>query len=552
MKRFYGYCVLLFAAILNGYHCSNLAVVAGNSSSETTNGIMATIYKGDGSPASGAVVRLRRADYASQPPALAKTVIFGADALTDAHGGFQINGIDKGTYSIEVNMLSTGEGQGGAVFFSCSLNVHDTVNFGVDTLRPYAAVLGSIDTSGMSGKLIFVQMLGLERLVAVNSAGRFMLSNLPAGQFSLQVIAVAGSQHTILRTDPVVAISGDTANKILLGWDFTKKLFLNTTASGANVAGNVVNFPVLVRLTGSNFTFSQANIDGSDLRFTKANGQQLPFEVERWDAAGGYAEIWVRIDTIYGNDSAHFISLHWGNPNATGQSSSAAVFDTGKGFQGVWHLGEATGASAPDATENHFDGTSSGTFPVTTSGAVGMCGQFDGTSDYIEISGTASGKLNFPAQSAYTLSAWVYADILDSAYARIIEKNDFQYELQVDWTNNWSFAEYEIAKHFEVTNYPAGTGAWYYLAGVRSGGSQYLFVNGICVDSIVSIVVNTGKRDTTSNVTIGRSALNTIEPPCFFKGKIDEVRIENRALNADRIRLCFMNQKAQDALVVFK
>ena len=40
--------------------------------------------------------------------------------------------------------------------------------------------------------------------------------------------------------------------------------------------------------------------------------------------------------------------------------------------------------------------------------------------------------------------------------------------------------------------------------------------------------------------------------PYFFKGMVDEVRISNIALSADWIKLCYMNQRIDDKLVIFK
>jgi hypothetical protein len=38
----------------------------------------------------------------------------------------------------------------------------------------------------------------------------------------------------------------------------------------------------------------------------------------------------------------------------------------------------------------------------------------------------------------------------------------------------------------------------------------------------------------------------------FFKGGIDEVRVMSVMPDADWIKLCYMNQKSEDLLVVFK
>jgi hypothetical protein len=38
----------------------------------------------------------------------------------------------------------------------------------------------------------------------------------------------------------------------------------------------------------------------------------------------------------------------------------------------------------------------------------------------------------------------------------------------------------------------------------------------------------------------------------FFDGMIDEVRISNIARSGDWIKLCYMNQKENDALITFR
>jgi len=63
--------------------------------------------------------------------------------------------------------------------------------------------------------------------------------------------------------------SGDTVVIFNAEWPYAKQLYLNTSASGANVPGTVENFPVLVRLNSGNFDFSQAQKNGNDIRFNK-------------------------------------------------------------------------------------------------------------------------------------------------------------------------------------------------------------------------------------------------------------------------------------------
>jgi hypothetical protein len=83
-----------------------------------------------------------------------------------------------------------------------------------------------------------------------------------------------------------------------------KKIRMNTTSgNGAGVLAPVLKFPVLVRLDKTNFDFSVVNNTGVTVGFKKSDGALLPFEIERWDSGSGQAEIWVLVDTIFGNDS---------------------------------------------------------------------------------------------------------------------------------------------------------------------------------------------------------------------------------------------------------
>ena len=94
------------------------------------------------------------------------------------------------------------------------------------------------------------------------------------------------------------------------------------------------------------------------------------------------------------------------------------------------------------------------------------------------------------------------------------------------------------------------------LSGVRDGTSQYLYVNGERADTLIDFPFN-AERDGSFDLMIGRFAQimaspNNDEGYCYFKGSIDEVRICSRARSAAWVRLCYMNQRAEHKLVVFK
>jgi len=285
----------------------------------------------------------------------------------------------------------------------------------------------------------------------------------------------------------------------------------------------------------------------------------VPYEIEQWDSANGAAAIWVKIDTVRGNDSSQSITMFWGNPNAAGNSNGAKVFDTANGFQGVWHLSEPGNTTAYDATVNKYNGTPSGMDAASAvPGIIGGALQFDGAASSIEMLHTSASKLNFPQDGYYTVSAWVYADTLDENWQLIVGKGHEQYYLKQQTKStygNWEFIEYHDKAAWQITETPVVVRTWKYLTGVRQGNKQYLYLDGQLVDSTMRSTYDSLSRNTNADVTLGRYQSTVTyknEGYCFFKGKIDEVRISNVSRNADWINLCFLNQKDNERLVMFK
>jgi len=162
---------------------------------------------------------------------------------------------------------------------------------------------------------------------------------------------------------------------------------------------------------------------------------------------------------------------------------------------------------------------------------------------------TASGKMDFPQSGTYSVSAWVYDDSLTGQYQLIATKGDLQYNLEIKNTNEWEFTEFENQSGWDESTAPGIAGAWTYVVGVRHGASQYLYVNGACVDNTIYLNSVTSTRDTANNFMIGkRDNFNSY----YFGGIIDEVRVLNVDPGPYWIKLCYMNQKAVDQLVTWE
>jgi hypothetical protein len=544
---------IFFLAALAMVRCS-INNIAGGGSDLPDKVVLGKIFSTHDLPAANTQVMIIPARYNSItdgpiPSALIDT--------TDSSGAFHIGRCVAGEYNIQAvhlsmrtRLLITGVTVSG-----------DTTKVAADTLR-LSGVVKVYLPDGVVPANCRVYFPGTTIASQAGATGYVILDSVPTGKIpSVCCVTKNDSVPAAIRYNLIVP-SGDTAVVAKPAWNYSRRLYLNTTASGAQVAGSVLNFPVLVRLTADNFDFSQAKAGGEDVRFTKADTTALPYEIERWDAVNRRAEIWVCLDTVYGNSLDHFFTMYWGNSVSVSASKGTAVFDTVSGFQGVWHLSEAGNAIVKDATGNHYDGTPSDTAPLSTEGAIGTCRSFNGLSNYIRMNGTANGKLNFQENGIYTISAWACADTLDNGYHIVIGKSNEQYYLKfktsvpVSSSMVWEFVEYHDKAGWYISNslpiIPSAK-TWVYIVGVRNGTTQYFYVNGELVDSTISVTAANVTRNTEDDVTIGKflsvAAADTDEGKCPFLGKIDEVRISNSAKSTDWIKLCYMNQKTADALV---
>jgi hypothetical protein len=345
---------------------------------------------------------------------------------------------------------------------------------------------------------------------------------------------------------------------------YSLRIQLNTTAAGAGVNTNQYGFPVLVRLTGDHFDFSKALGKGEDVVFRKTNGAILPHEIERWDSAGGVAELWVKADTVYGNDSAHFIELTCGENTGISGSNPPAVFDTAGGFRGVWHLAGNTGADS-DATADRFNGVRYGN-PQQVAGVIGPAQRFNGVNDYIDM-----GNVLNPGNSSFTVSAWIKRASLSNIVTILCKTNGGNPGATIGPNNyGWGFiiseinylriyvatggmnwgdqGSYNMASTIQITDLTA----WHHLAAVvdRSNNQRCrLYIDGVDVSGITQGTLSTvGVINNTLPARIGIEADGNYP----FTGSLDEIRISFAARSADWLRLCYMNQKAQDQLVIFR
>ena len=348
-------------------------------------------------------------------------------------------------------------------------------------------------------------------------------------------------------------------------WRYSAQIKFNTSSSGANVSGDVKQFPVAITLNKANFNFNQAKPDGSDLRFSEdPAGADLPFSIEHWDPKQQSALVWVKVPLIKGNSNNQSIYIHWGNPSGTNAGNSPQVFDTKEGFVGVWHLQEE-GSPNPghyqDATANAANGTGLNLKPGSSVGGRVGNGQLLRYEDkqWIRIDTTKS-KL-FDLTKYVTFSIWAYANSYANkgneqtralpGYETMIAKGDNSWRLQKFGVRDWHKPAAELIEICVERQQPKGdlcvvgktdmvTGKWFHITGVHDFPNVKLYVNGV-LDTVV--VFDTEWKTDVHPVGIGNQSQFPERGGRYWDGILDEARVIDHAKDEHWIKLDYESQR---------
>lgn len=191
--------------------------------------------------------------------------------------------------------------------------------------------------------------------------------------------------------------------------------------------------------------------------------------------------------------------------------------------------------NANDGSGNQLNGTVYGASLTTDrNGVANKAYYFSGLGDYIKI--LSNTLLNI---QNYTITAWVNVEEFGGSSAEagyILSKGiypNYNYlfgarisdQFATSTTNNNTFLGFASTSTFN-------TDSWYLLTVINDGTSLRLFVNGIANGSIALGPSQTNSNDIYIGRYEGTDSWN-------FKGKIDDIRIYNRALNIDEVTSIF-------------
>jgi len=194
------------------------------------------------------------------------------------------------------------------------------------------------------------------------------------------------------------------------------------------------------------------------------------------------------------------------------------------GLVGYWPMNEGVGTKAGDSSGQGNTGSITGA--TWTSGKHGKALSFDGN-DYINVSNSSS--LN---SSLITVAVWVNPTSFAN-YKTIAIKTTSS-----SWNDGWGLFHYTGANdiRFFINGYNANyvsanipIGSWSHITGTFDGSLISIYTNG----TLTATSTYSGSINTSSNIL--QIGSGDIVGGGFWNGKIDDVRIYNRALTASEV-----------------
>ena len=323
-------------------------------------------------------------------------------------------------------------------------------------------------------------------------------------------------------------------------WSYRKQIVLDAGAKGADLPADANGAVVLVRLHEGVLNFTDANVDGSDIRFV-ADDDKTPLKahVEKFDPVFNLAFVWVQVPAIKNAESLK-VWMYYGNPKAVTDGSPKDSYDANQLL--VYHFGEK-GKAPVDAGAFHQN--ASAIVPLDESGLIGNSARFDGATA-IQI--PASPNLNIAAGANWTWSAWVKPTAATTS-SLFVQRDPSGAALVVGLNSGAPTVAVSAAGGATQTSTPAASiadNSWHHVAVVASPQIT-LYVDGKAVAQLAQTLPSINAA-----ASLGGDAGATGAPVrAGFAGEIDELQISKIARSAAEIKLAASNQGVADKLVSF-
>ncbi|HXD23802.1 MAG TPA: LamG-like jellyroll fold domain-containing protein [Gemmatimonadaceae bacterium] len=431
-----------------------------------------------------------RSTLSSTRNCLANAVATGAEYLvySEGSGSFTVD-LSATTRQLAVEWLnpSTGAISSGATVTGGATRSF-TPPFSGKAVLYLADVAGHSTATSFADTTVAANTAYRYRVRAIDAAGNLGGYSTPAG-----TTTPAGGDTT----PPTVSITAPTS-----GSSYT------ATSSSLSLSGTASDNVSVMQVSWSNDRGGSGMASGT----TSWSASTVPLQP-------GSNAISVTAKDAAGNTTSDTLMVTYSAPSGGGGTPPVAAYN----------FNEGAGSALTDVSGNGNVGTISGA-TWTSSGRYGGALNFDGVNDRVFVAASAS--LNF--SSAGTLEAWVYPTATQSGWRAIVQREVDAFLLHA--SNDAGPLRPAAGGTFNGAHPPSisapsaiGVNTWTHLAVTYDGSTLRLYVNGAQVTS----AARSGAIETNSNpLWIGGN--NPYGE--YFTGRIDDVRVYNRALTATELQ----------------
>jgi hypothetical protein len=383
----------------------------------------------------------------------------------------------------------------------------------------YASIASKTDAAGTTGTSL---SYGGPSVGSVNSYALSLRNGSNTYAYTTSNEVVQGTwQHVVAVYDGTQSVNTDRI-----------KIYVNGVSKPLTFSGTI---PITIGANSNNFTIGRDNATTGRTVNSKLDDLRI------YNRALSASEI----KSLYSTGAAKI-----------GVTSSATAPSGGSGLVGQWTFdGPETLWNAAGTTGTSTDKSGNGNIGVLTSmsrstaqttGKIGQGLLFDGVDDYVSVPDTNS----LDMQSRWTVSVWIKFSAWYTGTCRnnaIVAKDiyDVSGHYMIDAIDSGvcgaatnihnprftvTFAGPASQTVTGTTNLQLNT--WYHLTGQYDGANLKIYVNGVLDTSLSVGALTLG--NSSGPLTIGRMN-NNVGFPYWVNGKVDDVRIYNRALPQSEI-----------------
>lgn len=349
-------------------------------------------------------------------------------------------------------------------------------------------------------------------------------------------------------------------------WKFRAALHVDHTKVSADYGA----FSAVLRWTGAAGSLPSAMLQtgnaqaaksaGADLRFTDANGNELPFDIVEFTQAAAVAdaraEIWVQFPSLSSLVDTVFY-MFWGNSAASGYASGDPFgrYNAFAGWNMVYHGNDTGSGNMTNSRASTWGMTNSGTAIVD--GKIGKAREFThADSTYMYISGgLAAGNPNYGTY--LSIMFWAKFKEFTNQYQRMVDfgTNSPNDTFLCANDTNTSGSRIDLYNNGVVhSRIDAGiysTSDWVHIIMTwnNAAATLDLYKNGAKVGSSTS--ASNWLRDAArAGCYLGRSYFNTT-PTDVFDGYLDEIRIGNSVSSSVYASVAYNAQSSPETFIIY-